>query len=350
MVAAGVYMLCRVFFILELSPQTLQVIATVGAITALFAALIATQQNDIKRILAYSTLSQLGYMVLAVGLGATSAAMFHLSTHAFFKALLFLGAGSVIHALHHEQDIWNMGGLWKKMPVTAATFFIGTLALTGCPLLAGFFSKDAILLAAYENNLWIFGVALLTAALTAYYMFRLFAVAFLGRSRADASAHAHESPLVMTLPLTVLAALSVFGGRMGQQAYLGSHHTGAAHTIVAALSVAVFVIGGIGALWLYLRAKSERVYVEVFARKFHSDELYQALFVNGQQLFARVLDWIDRWIVGGLIVRGLAVAATVSGEILRLVQGGNLQAYATVFILGVIFLCCWAMGWLGRLL
>ncbi|MDR1146501.1 MAG: NADH-quinone oxidoreductase subunit L [Verrucomicrobiales bacterium] len=350
MVAAGVYMLCRVFFILELSPQTLQIIATIGAITAIFAALIATQQNDIKRILAYSTLSQLGYMVLAVGLCATSAAMFHLCTHAFFKALLFLGAGSVIHALHHEQDIWRMGGLWKKMPITAATFLIGTLALTGCPLLAGFFSKDAILLAALHNNIWIFGVAIITAALTAYYMFRLFAVAFLGQARSAAVQHTHESPPVMTLPLTVLAALAVVGGYLGQQAYLGQPHADhAGGGLVLWLSVLVFALGAVGGLWLYLRAKSERVHVDIFANKFYSDELYQALFVNGQQLLARILDWIDRWIVGGLIVRGLAVLATVSGEILRLVQGGNVQAYATVFILGVIFLCYWVMVHLQHL-
>jgi NADH-quinone oxidoreductase subunit L len=243
-----------------------------------------------------------------------------------------------------------MGGLWKKMPLTAATFLIGTLALTGCPLLAGFFSKDAILLAALQHNIWIFGVAIITAALTAYYMFRLFAVAFLGKPRSAAVQHAHESPPVMTLPLTALAALSVVGGYLGQQAYLGQPHADhAGGELVLWLSVLVFALGAGGGLWLYLRAKSERVYVDIFANKFYSDELYQALFVNGQQLLARILDWIDRWIVGGLIVRGLAVIATVSGEILRLVQGGNVQAYATVFILGVIFLCYWVMVHLQHL-
>jgi NADH-quinone oxidoreductase subunit L len=344
MVAAGVYMLCRVFFILELSPQVLQVIAAVGAVTALFAALIATQQNDIKRILAYSTLSQLGYMVMAVGLGATQAAMFHLSTHAFFKALLFLGAGSVIHALHHEQDIWRMGGLRRKMPVTFWTFLAGTLALTGCPFLSGFYSKEAILISAYHQNIWVFAVGILTAALTAYYMFRLFAVAFLGRPRSAAVEHAHESPLVMTVPLTVLAALAVFGALFGQQEYLGLAH--AAHeggAVVMALSGLVFVLGISGGLALYLKSRSEPVHIGLFANKFYSDELYQAFFVNGQQCLARLLDWFDRWIVGGIFVRGLGIFSTISGEILRLLQGGNLQAYATLFILGVVFLCYWVL-------
>jgi NADH-quinone oxidoreductase subunit L len=348
MVAAGVYMLCRVFFILELSPQTLQVIAAIGALTAIFAALIATQQNDIKRILAYSTLSQLGYMVMAVGLGATQAAMFHLSTHAFFKALLFLGAGSVIHSLHHEQDIWKMGGLRKKMPITFWTFLIGTLALTGCPFLAGFFSKDAILLAAYQNNIWVFAVGIITAGLTAYYMFRLFAVAFLGKPRSAVVEHAHESPMVMTIPLAILAALSVFGGYLGQQGYLGFGHAheelgATAEYMVMGLSVVVFVLGICGGLALYIKSKEEPIYIGIFAHKFYSDELYQAVFVNGQQLLARLLDWLDRWIVGGILVRGVAVLSTVTGEVLRLFQGGNLQAYVVVFILGVVFVCYWVL-------
>ena len=355
MVAAGVYMLCRVFFILQLSAPAMQTIAMIGALTAMFAALIATQQNDIKRILAYSTLSQLGYMVMAVGLGATSAAMFHLSTHAFFKALLFLGAGSVIHALHHEQDIWKMGGLRQKMPITFWTFLIGTLALTGCPWLSGFYSKDAILIAAYEKNTWIFVVGILTALLTAYYMFRLFAVAFLGKPRSHAVDHAHESPMVMTIPLTVLAALSVVGGYMGQEFYLTGivavlgDHAKHVHHVVMALSGVVFVLGVSGGLLLYLKSKEEPIHIDLFANKFYSDELYQAVFVNGQQLLARVLDWVDRWIVAGFCVRGVALLSTFTGEVLRLLQSGSLQAYVMVFILGVVFVCYWVLIYLKQL-
>src|SRR5687767_4705819 len=221
MVAAGVYMLCRVAFLF--SVQALDVIAWIGGFTALLAAVIAVQQNDIKRILAYSTLSQLGYMVMAVGVGGPSAAMFHLTTHAFFKALLFLGAGSVIHALHHEQDIWKMGALKKKMPVTFWTFLIGTLALAGVPPFSGFYSKDEILAAAYKHNGALFVVATIVAALTAFYMFRLFFVAFLGAPKSEASDHAHESPKVMTLPLQFLAVLSVIGGLIGIETFIGHH-------------------------------------------------------------------------------------------------------------------------------
>ena len=216
MVAAGVYMLCRVFFIFDLSHSfALGVIAWVGGLTALMSALIACQQNDIKRILAYSTLSQLGYMVMAVGLREPPAAMFHLATHAFFKALLFLGAGSVIHALSNEQDIWKMGRLKEKMPITYWTFLAGTLALCGVWPLSGFFSKDAILAAAWNGNMTLFAVGILVAFLTTFYMFRLFFVVFLGRAKSDLPAHAHESPKVMTWPLVVLAVASVFGGFFG---------------------------------------------------------------------------------------------------------------------------------------
>src|ERR1039458_3932884 len=192
MVAAGVYMLCRIIFLLD--PTALQVIAYIGGFTALLSALIAIQQNDIKRILAYSTLSQLGYMVMAVGLAGPTPAMFHLTTHAFFKALLFLGAGSVIIALHHEQDIWKMGGLRKKMPVTFWTFLIGALELWGGPPFSGFYSKDSILAQALEQrNYPLFVLGVVAAGLTTFYMFRLFYVAFLGKAKTEAAEHAHES-------------------------------------------------------------------------------------------------------------------------------------------------------------
>src|SRR5258708_372324 len=213
MVAAGVYMLCRVFFLLN--APALHVIALIGGFTALLAAPIAVPQNDIKRILAYSTLSQLGSMVMGVGLGGPHQAMFHLTTHAFFKALLFLGAGSVIIGLHHEQDIWKMGGLRKKMGVTFWTFLAGTLALSGVWPFSGFFSKDAVLARASEHNWGLFVVGLFVAALTAFYMFRLVFVVFFGQARTDAAGHAHESPPVMLWPLRTLAAFSVIGGFIG---------------------------------------------------------------------------------------------------------------------------------------
>src|SRR5437867_6694897 len=192
MVAAGVYMLVRVGFIIQASPSALLVIAWVGTISALLAALIATQQNDIKRILAYSTLSQLGYMVMAVGLPSNDAAMFHLFTHAFFKALLFLAAGSVIVMLHHEQNIWHLRGLSRNLPITFLTFGAGALALIGCPPFSGFFSKDAILAVAYERNMLIFVVGLLTAFLTAFYVIRLFVVVFFGNARSEITRNSNE--------------------------------------------------------------------------------------------------------------------------------------------------------------
>src|SRR5881398_1783475 len=212
MVAAGVYMLVRVAFIIQVSHTALLTIAWIGTITSVMAGLIATQQNDIKRILAYSTLSQLGYMVMAVGLASNDAAMFHLFTHAFFKALLFLAAGSVIVMLHHEQNIWKMGGLRRKLPITFVTFTVGALALIGCPPFSGFFSKDAILALAYERNLPIFAVALFTAFLTAFYVIRMLVVVFFGNPRSDRAREGRESPPVMTMPLIVLAIFATLGG------------------------------------------------------------------------------------------------------------------------------------------
>src|SRR5712691_1570582 len=212
MVAAGVYMLVRIGFIIQASTTALFVVAWIGTITALLAALIATQQNDIKRILAYSTLSQLGYMVMAVGLTSNNAAIFHLFTHAFFKALLFLAAGSVIVALHHEQDIWKMGGLRRNLRITFVTFLVGALALMGAPPFSGFFSKDAIMALAYEQNMPIFILGLATAFLTAFYSTRLVVIVFFGHPRSHAARTSKESPLVMIGPLIVLALFVVLGG------------------------------------------------------------------------------------------------------------------------------------------
>ena len=249
MVAAGVYMLCRVMFLIE-PGDALPVIAYIGGFTALLAALIAVQQNDIKRILAYSTLSQLGYMVMAVGLSGPTPAMFHLTTHAFFKALLFLGAGSVILALHHEQDIWKMGGLCKKMPVTFWTFLFATLALCGVPPFSGFYSKDSILAQALEQKnypLFVLGAAV--AGLTAFYMFRLFFVAFVGKPRTETAGHAHESPAVITWPLLVLAVFAVIGGIIGISGiYVAQFSPGESGASLVQRIIEPFVKSPVGAL------------------------------------------------------------------------------------------------------
>ncbi len=344
MVAAGVYMLCRVFFIIGLSQVAMHLILVIGVVTAVMAALIALQQNDIKRILAYSTLSQLGYMVAAVGMKATDAAMFHLTTHAFFKALLFLGAGSVIHALHHEQDMWKMGGLRKRMPYTFWTFALGALALAGFPLLSGFWSKEAILLAAWNHNPVVFALLLFTAALTAFYMTRLFVVAFLGEARSGAAEHAHESPMVMTMPLVLLALLAVFGGLLPVASYInpsGSHGPGG--TIVMALSIGAFILAAGLGWYCYGAAREERISIMVLREKFYSDEIYELFVVQVQQALARGLYWLDTWLLGGLLVRGSAAGATLTGEVLRLLQGGNLQAYIVLFVLGAGFVAWWML-------
>jgi NADH-quinone oxidoreductase subunit L len=344
MVAAGVYMLCRVFFILELSVTAMELIMWIGAITSLFAALIALQQNDIKRILAYSTLSQLGYMVMAVGCSATTEAMFHLSTHAFFKALLFLGAGSVIYGLHHEQDIWKMGNLKKRMPITFATFLVGTLALTGFPGLSGFFSKESILYVAYHQDKVVFTIGILTALLTAFYMTRLLVVAFLGQERTEEAKHAHESPRVMTIPLVLLAILSAIGGYVGIDHFIGEHavpHDAGGYYLVMGLSILSFLIGT-GLAWKFYRgAAHEPFSLGLLQHRFYIDEIYELVFVKPQQALAKGLAFVDYWIVGGLFVRLTGITAAGAGEVLRLLQGGSLQAYVVLFILGVLLFCYW---------
>nr|ANC58123.1 NADH dehydrogenase subunit L [Candidatus Methylacidiphilum infernorum] len=337
MVAAGVYMLCRIFFVLEQSPQALDVIAWTGAVTAAVAALTATQQDDIKRILAYSTMSQLGYMVMAVGSSATVAAMFHLCTHAFFKALLFLGAGSVLHVLHHEQDIWKMGGLWKKMPLTFLTFLIGSCALAGIPGFSGFFSKDTIIEMVGEKNRVLFWLALFTAGLTAFYMTRLFVVTFLGPPKTEVAAHAKESPLVMVLPMLVLSFFAVVGGYpfLGIEMALGPVHQpveeASSRLHVMILSVLVGMIGlGIGA-FAYWGKKSEIVFFPLFKNKFYFDEFYDLTLLKFQQWGAQLLAWFDEWIIGFGIVRGSAFIISVGGEILRIFQTGNIRSYAFIF-------------------
>jgi NADH-quinone oxidoreductase subunit L len=336
MVAAGVYMLARLSFLINLSPVAGMVIAWIGGITSILAALMATQQDDIKRVLAYSTLSQLGYMVMAAGLAPDvegGAAMFHLWTHAFFKALLFLGAGAVIHALHHEQDIWKMGGLSKTMRITTATFALGTLALTGCPGLAGFFSKDAILLAAFAHNKALFGIGLATAFLTAFYMTRLFAVAFLGKPRSEAAHHGHDCPRRMTWPLVILAFLSIFAAYGAVPHWFGVEH-GDAPKIVPTLAILAFLTGTGVAWMLYAGAEKEPLTLPLFRNKFYFDEIYGAIVAGTQDVLAFIAAGVDAIVL--TVVRAVGGLTLGLGYALRLFQVGNVQAYAFIFGLGVV--------------
>ena len=338
MVAAGVYMLVRVAFVIQASHTALLIIAWIGTITAVMAALIATQQNDIKRILAYSTLSQLGYMVMAVGLASSDAAMFHLFTHAFFKALLFLAAGSVIVMLNHEQDIWKMGGLSRKLPITFITFVVGALALIGCPPFSGFFSKDAILALAYERNTPIFAVALFTAFLTAFYVIRLLVIVFFGEPRSNIARESRESPPVMTVPLIVLSLLATLGGfAFFARNFLALPVEKEIAIIVPALAIAALIVGGGLAIALYRNRLTEPVKdLELLRHKFYFDEAYSWLIYWTQELLARVSAFVDRWIIDAGAVGGSSRGTWGIGALLRLVQVGNLQGYVFLFGLGVV--------------
>jgi NADH-quinone oxidoreductase subunit L len=339
MVAAGVYMLVRVAFIIQASQTALLVVAWIGTITAVMAALIATQQDDIKRILAYSTLSQLGYMVMSVGLASNQAAMFHLFTHAFFKALLFLAAGSVIVMLHHEQNIWNMGGLRQKLPITFSTFGAGALALIGCPPFSGFFSKDAILAVAYERNPPIFAVALFTAFLTAFYVIRMLIIVFFGNPHSDTARESRESPPVMTMPLIALAVLATLGGfAFFARNFLALPTEKEVAVFVPILAIIALILGVGLAIVLYRGRAEEPVKIELLRRKFYFDEFYAWLIYWTQELLARVAAFIDRWIIDAGAVGGSSRGTWGVGAVLRLIQVGNLQAYAFLFGVGVIAL------------
>ncbi len=352
MVAAGVYLMARCFFLVSSSPEALTVIAHIGAVTALLAAILAVVQNDIKKILAYSTISQLGYMVMALGLGSPDTAMFHLTTHAFFKALLFLGAGAMIHAMH-TQDIWQLGGLMKKMPVTALTFLIGTLALCGIPPLSGFYSKDAILHLALEHNQVIFGMALFTATLTAFYMTRTLWIAVLGPDRHAGEAHGHghenhgsEAPIVMKLPLILLAILSVVGGFIRIPGFLaGEHgHVESLNMTVAAISVGAALFGIFLGTALYSKRsllkdpliRSLGLAYNFIVKKFYLDELFSWIAGLFQNALARLLLWFDLNIIiqGG--VNGTAALTRRFASFLRRAQTGFVQSYALAFGFGVV--------------
>jgi len=375
MVAAGIFMLCRINVLMV--PQALEVIMWIGTVTAVYAALCAIVQRDIKKVLAYSTLSQLGYMVAAFGLGSIAlehgehkmviaagvgAAMFHLTTHAFFKALMFLGSGSVIHGCHHEQDIFKMGGLRKKMPITFVTFSIGVLAIIGFPWLAGFFSKDAILYLAMEKNTAVFAVLAFTAVLTSFYMVRLWKITFLGEARSDEAKHAHESGLVMTLPLIILAVLSIFGATgwfglglypklAGSIAGLIPEAHGAAHTTILLVSLAVMTIGGGAALFFYKSAATDTLeekfrfgFSMLTGLKESFDKVYDYYVAKVQQRFAMVLNFLEQIVLAGAIIRGLAGFAGLVGYGARAFYTGSLQAYAYWFLLGAALLWAYAAG------
>ncbi len=344
MVAAGVYMLFRVQFHLgeaAFAGFTGTTIAWIGGITSLAAALMATQQNDIKRILAYSTLSQLGYMVMAVGLLAGEAGMFHLFTHAWFKALLFLGSGAIIYACHHEQDIWKMGGLLKKMPITATTFAIGTAALIAVPFTSGFFSKEQILEAAHEHNPILFWVAAGVAVLTPFYMTRAFVVTFLGKTRSEDADHAHEVGPFMLVPLIILAVMGLIAGLPFIAEKFSPAYEKPAHLIhlgfVTYVSAGALLIGTLSSFFLYKGKDQDPVSIPLFRNRFYLDSIYEKGLVKYfQDGFAAIVHFFDEFLINGLLVGGLSRLAETFGNLFRKLQSGNLQAYAFTFGLGVL--------------
>ncbi len=372
MVTAGVYMTARLHFLFVLAPSTLSLIAWIGAATAFFAATIALTQNDIKKVLAYSTISQLGYMFLAVGMAAFSAAIFHVFTHAFFKACLFLGSGSVIHALDGEQDMRKMGGLKAYMPTTYWTYVVATLAIAGAPFTAGFFSKDLILWQTLSHGataLW--GIGLITAGMTAFYMFRQLFLVFHGECRAGdhAKAHLHESPAVMTVPLVILAIGSIFAGWLGAPEYLwGSRwdhwlqplfgaaaaHEGAVSTeiLVTLLTLGVVAVGIYFAYLKYGRAgirveQKDRVgglLYRLSFNKYYVDEIYDLVLVRPFTACSRFFaEFIDPWVIDG-IVNGVAAITRGLSQVWRGIQTGNVQHYAAGLLVGALALLAYFLG------
>lgn len=352
MVAAGVYLVAATFPLFAQSPVALDVVAGVGAFTALFAATIGLVQTDIKRVLAYSTVSQLGYMMLALGAAGYAAGIFHLMTHAFFKALLFLAAGAVIHAVH-TQDIREMGGLFARMKATGTFFLIGCLAIAGVPPLSGFFSKDAILLVAWSgaSPIW-FWAALSAAFLTALYMFRLFFLVFAGQPRRHANAH--EAPAVMTLPMAVLAVLSVVAGGVSLVGFADWLTQGLPavvaepeHALWVMVLTTVVSLAGIAVAWLYYGRRDARDPAAVAGRfpglyrvlvhKYYVDELYDRVLVRPLLALGTALDAVDRYAVDGL-VRAVAKLTAGVGRVGQRMQNGQLQTYGLVAVSGLVLL------------
>ncbi|WP_353567671.1 NADH-quinone oxidoreductase subunit L [Haloferula sargassicola] len=356
MVAAGVYMLFRVQ--VELGPEAFEgiagrVIAWTGGITSLCAALMATQQNDIKRVLAYSTLSQLGYMVMAVGLGGGEAGMFHLFTHAWFKALLFLGSGAVIYACHHEQDIWKMGGLLKKMPITGLTFAIGTAALIAVPFVtSGFYSKEEILATAYGENKFLFGIAVFVAFLTTFYMTRAFVVAFLGKPREHSADHAKEVGLLMWGPLVILAAMAIgsawLTGPLNAIDPRHLHHEGhtEGHLIILGASIGALILGLALGFILYAGKDKDPVRIPLLQNRFYIDAFYDKGVVRiVQDGLAAIVHFFDEWIINGLLVGGSTRLSQSFGNLFRRAQAGNLQGYAFLLGIGVVLVIYFTAFW-----
>jgi NADH-quinone oxidoreductase subunit L len=373
MVTSGIYLVARLNFLYSLSPVALSVIATIGALTAFFAATIALVQTDIKKILAYSTISQLGYMFLACGVGAYAAGVFHVITHAFFKALLFLGAGSVIHGMHEEQDIWKMGGLRGKMPKTFLTFAVGWFSICGIPPFSGFFSKDEILWQAYSSphgSTLLWGLGVVTAVMTAFYMTRLFSLTFLGTSRfgavhesADAhhsKARVHESPHVMILPLQALAVLSLMGGLMGiphmswiehwlepvipsHLAVSGVVSESGAEWVLMAFSILCAVSGILLALRMYsdldrvskLADQFGTLY-EALRDKWYVDEIYDMIIIRPLEGMSNFL-WkiIDIRLIDQMVV-GFGRVSSWAGDTARIAQTGSIQIYALMLLIGLV--------------
>ena len=353
MVVAGVYLVARSYFLFHSLPEAMTLIAWVGGFTAFFAATIALTQREIKRILAYSTVSQLGFMMLALGVGSLTAAMFHLMTHAFFKALLFLGAGSVLHALHDRADIFKMGGLRKQMPLTWAAMGIGVLAIAGIPPFAGFFSKDEILAAVAGVSLPLYLLAAVTAAMTAFYMSRMFFSVFYGKPH-DAAERPHECGWAMRIALIVLAALAVTSGwgayalHFGEWVRFGPPEHPGLDWVVAATSTTLSVIA-MAAAWNFYgsarwspkaAAAAAGVFYRLSFRKFYIDELYlwfDRTVVSG---LGRVLAWFDVHVVDG-VVNGLGRLAGASGAVLRRLETGQVQHYALVFFAALFIIILW---------
>jgi NADH-quinone oxidoreductase subunit L len=338
MVAAGVYMLARIFPIIEAVPVAQDVIAWVGGITCFAAALMATQQDDIKRILAYSTISQLGYMVLGIGVAPTwDVAMFHLFTHACFKCLLFLAAGSVMIAMHHATDMWHMGGLLRRLPFTALAFVAGMLALSGMPFTSGYYSKDLIIEWAVVEKPILGWLSAAAAGLTAFYIFREFCGIFLGKPRSEHAKTAREQPVQMIVPMMILSVLAISAGwPMIQKPLFELQHPEQVPHLLHPFLYAMFILGaGLGFL-LYRKAEKDPVRIPFFANRLYIDNVYDWIVRNVQGGGATLLSWADRWVVDLVVVQIPSKLAWACGFALRFLQIGSIQAYAFLFGAGVI--------------
>jgi NADH-quinone oxidoreductase subunit L len=366
MVTAGIYMIARSNILYTMAPTTQSLVAAIGLATALFAATIAIKQNDIKKVLAYSTVSQLGYMFLGLGVGAYTGAVFHVMTHAFFKALLFLGAGSVIHAMHHEQDIRRMGGLRKHLPITHWTFFIGCIAIAGIPPFSGFFSKDEILAAAYAKDPMYYYLGIAGALMTAFYMFRLYATTFLGsfRGTEDQKHHLHESPAAMTIPVIVLAILSVGGGLIGVPEAIKPEAHWLEHFLapvfeastnikevarldhqteftLMGISVGVALVAILFALFRYSKKpelNEPAGFGKVLADKWYIDELYQFIVVKPMHWLAKFLNSIIEKNFIDWIINGVGRTVTYTSRQVRLLQSGLVGNYVLLMVLSMLAL------------